>query len=130
LIWRRPLRRRTGQENTMGVAHIAKIIPKIREVMLQPAERCATLEVAGDPARWIQFTDGAVNAAYPHAADPAAMLARLGNAKLEEWQPNKFMTVRLSVTDPVEIAWWIDQYCETVLVGGEAYALNIKVRLL
>ena len=114
----------------MGVAHIAKIIPKIREVLHDPAQRCATFEVAGDPARWIQFTDGAVNAAYPHAGEPAAMLARLGNAALEEWEANKYMTVRLSLTDPVEIAYWLDQYLETVLVGGSAYALTIKVRAL
>lgn len=114
----------------MGVAQIAKIIPKIREVMQDPAQRCATLEVAGDAARWVQFTDGAVNAAYPHAAQPAAVLARLGNARLEEWEANKFVTAKLSLTDPVEIAYWLDQYLETVLVGGAAYALTIKVRAL
>lgn len=114
----------------MGVAHIAKILPKIREVLQQSAERCVTLEVAGDPARWIQFTDGAVNAAYPHAGHPGPILARLGNARLEQWEANKFMTARLSTTDPVEIAYWIDQYCETVLVGGQAYAFTTRVRLL
>ena len=114
----------------MGVAHIAKILPKIREVMQQSADRCATFEVAGDPARWIQFTNGAVNAAYPHPAHPDPILIRLGNARLEQWEANKFMTARLSIIDPVEIAYWIDQYVETVLVGGAAYALTIRVRLL
>ena len=114
----------------MGVAHIAKIIPKIREVLHDSVNRCATLEVTGDPARWVQFTDGAVNAAYPHGTQPSATLSRLGNAQLEEWEANKFLTAKLSLTDPVEIAYWIDQYFETVLVGGSAFALTVKVRQL
>jgi len=54
----------------MNADQIAEIRPALREVVEGAPDTCATLEVEGDPEKWMQVVDRTVNAAYPHCDHP------------------------------------------------------------
>ncbi len=114
----------------MSADQIAEMSPAIREVIEGGDDFCATFEIVGAPASWVQFTHRAVNAAYPRATEPSALLATFGCVILEGWDANKFLTVRMPSADARGVATWIDQYFEKVLKAKTGYALNVKIEKL
>ena len=113
----------------MNADPVAEITPAIQEALDDP-ELCATLALMGNSQAWVQFVGGVLNAAYPTAADPAELLAELGSATLQNWEPGNFLTVALELGDALSIATWIDRYFEKVLGAGSAYALDVTVENL
>ena len=83
----------------MAANQLAKIAPAVREVvdaLAQARTLCATFEVNREPDKWVQFTSGTLNLAYPFDADPALLPSRLGIGKsalaLLDWAPREFAT--------------------------------------
>ena len=50
----------------MGSDQIAEIAPGVKEALAGGPSWCATFKISCDPNRWVQFTAGTINAAYPH----------------------------------------------------------------
>jgi len=111
----------------MSVDQVAEIAPAIREALAGGADLCATFVVTGQSQAWVQFVDGVVNAAYPATAEPAAVLAELGSATLQNWEPGKYLTAALTLGDARAIAKWIDHYFEMVLGAETEYALDVSL---
>jgi hypothetical protein len=109
----------------MSADQISEIAPGVREALEAP-DFCATFEIAGHADKWVQFHDGTLNAAYPRAEHPSAVLAALGGA-LEEWVPGISLTVALPADDGRTIAKWIDLYFETVLDASEDYGVDVRL---
>jgi len=109
----------------MSADQIAEITPGVREALADSAY-CATFEVSGQSAKWVQFHDGLLNAAYPHESNPASLLAELGGA-LEDWVAKQFLTVKLDSGDARELAKWIDAYFARALNAGAGYAVDVRV---
>jgi hypothetical protein len=109
---------------------VAQISALVREVIDGGDGWCATLEIAGQPTKWVQFTDGVVNAAYAHPDHPDDRLRDLGGLTLETWSPNEYLTGALGLSDPREIAGWIDRYFETILGATPGYAIDGKTEIL
>jgi hypothetical protein len=108
----------------MSADQISEIAPGVREALGAP-DFCATFEVAGHADKWVQFHDGALNAAYPRAEHPSAVLATLGG-ELQEWAAGVSLTVALTASDGRTIAKWIDRYFETVLGAPEDYGVDVR----
>jgi hypothetical protein len=117
------------KEVRMSADQVAEISPAIREVLAGGPDLCATFEIAGDAASWVQYSDGVVNAAYPHATDPRAMLAAIGDLSIEEleWEPGKYLSVKMVGVDARGIAKWIDQYFAQVLRAKPDYAVDVSI---
>jgi hypothetical protein len=49
----------------VGSDQIAEIAPGVREALAGGPSWRVTFEISGDPNRWVQFTAGTINAAYP-----------------------------------------------------------------
>jgi hypothetical protein len=109
----------------MSADQVSEISPGVREALEAP-DFCATFEVAGHADKWVQFHDGRLNAAYPRAEHPSAVLATLGGA-LEEWAAGISLTVALPANDGRTIAKWIDRYFGTVLGAPEDYGVDVRL---
>lgn len=109
----------------MSADQVSEIAPGVREALEAP-DFCATFEVAGHADKWVQFHDGTLNAAYPRAEHPSAVLATLGGA-LEEWAAGISLTVALTANDGRTIAKWIDRYFETVLGAPDDYGVDVRL---
>lgn len=116
----------------MSADQIAEISPAIREVLAGGPDLCATFEITGDAASWVQYSDGVVNAAYPHAVDPRAMLAAIGDASIEalEWESAKYLTIKMPNVDARAVAKWIDQYFVRVLRAKADYSIDVSIQNL
>jgi hypothetical protein len=114
----------------MSADQVAEILPAIREALAGEPDTCVTFALVGKPERWLQFVGGVANAAYPLTDEPSAVLARLGHALLESWEPGKYLTVNLAAGDARSIAKWIDQYFEQVLDAPTDYSLDVKIEVL
>ena len=88
----------------MGSDQIAEIAPGVREMLAGGPDWCATFEIPSDSDRWVQFTVGIINAAYPHNEAPESRLGELGSFTLEEWEPNKYVSGKLALEDARSIA--------------------------
>ncbi len=102
----------------------------IREALAGGADFCATFSLSGKSEHWVQFVDGTVNAAYPLAEEPSALIVRMENALLESWEPHQYLTVKLSLADARSISNWIAQYFEEVLGAFGDYSLDASVEQL
>jgi hypothetical protein len=111
----------------MGADQISEIAPGIREVLVGAGGWCATFEVSGDPSRWVQFTQGTINAAYPYEESPDERLPLLGSCDLTEWEPRKYATFRLHLNEPRTVAKWIDRYFVDVLGCEQEYSIDTKL---
>jgi len=109
----------------MGSDQIAEIAPGVREALAGGASLCVTFEVTGDPGRWVQFTAGTINAAYPHSDAPGLRLAGLEALAVKEWEPNKCVTGTLALEDAKSIAGWIDRYFLEVLDCASDYSVDL-----
>ena len=109
----------------MGSHQIAEIAPGVREVLAGGPSWCATFEISSDPNRWVQFTAGTINAAYPHNEAPESRLAELGSFALEEWEPNKYITGMLVLEDARSVAEWIDHYFVAILGCDWDYSVDV-----
>jgi hypothetical protein len=85
-----------------------------------------TFEISGDPSRWVQFTAGKINAAYPYVESPDPRLGALGSFAVDEWEPNKSVTGTLALEDARSIARWIDRYFAEVLDCDWDYSVDLK----
>jgi hypothetical protein len=94
----------------LGSDQVAEIAPGVKEALIGGPSRCATFKISCDPNRWVQFTAGTINAAYPHIEAPESRLSELGSFALREWAPNKYVTGTLALEDARSIARWIDHY--------------------
>jgi len=108
----------------MGADQISEIAPEIREVLSGGGRWCATLEVSGDPSRWVQFTLGSINASYPHEEAPNDRAATLGQCAVVEWEPRKFVAFSVEMDDARTIAKWIDRYFSEVLGCDGDYSID------
>ncbi len=114
----------------MSADQVAEISPAIREVLAGAPDLCATFEISGEADSWIQFSGGVVNAAYPHVVDPSELVAAIGNARVQEWESGKFLTVHIPNLDARNIAKWIDQYFEKVLHAKGNYSVDVRIESL
>jgi hypothetical protein len=114
----------------MGADQISEIAPAIREVLSGGGRWCATLEVSGDPSRWVQFTSGTINASYPHEDAPEERFGRLDQFVLVEWKPNKYAQFELEVEEARAIANWIDRYFVEVLGCEGDYSIDATLEEL
>ncbi|WPH17059.1 hypothetical protein [Variovorax paradoxus] len=109
----------------MGADQVSEIAPGVREALEAP-DFCATFEVAGHADKWVQFHGVTLNAAYPRAEHPSAVLAALGG-RLKEWAPGISLTVALPTDEARTIAKWIDRYFETVLGASDDYGVDVRL---
>ena len=121
----------------MGTDQIAEIAPGIREVVdgfAEDRDLCVTFEVTGEPDRWLQYTTGSINIAYPLDEDPASLPTRLGidplkSLALVDWAPRLFATFNIEATLTVrEIARIIDAMFESTLgCAGWDYSVDVEI---
>ena len=114
----------------MGSDQIADIAPGVREMLAGGPAWCATFEISSDPDRWVQFSPGIINAAYPHNEAPESRLGELGSFTLEEWEPNKYVTGKLALEDARSIACWIDRYFAAILDCDWDYSVDVLLQRL
>jgi hypothetical protein len=119
----------------MNADQIAEIRPALREVVDGAPDTCATLEVEGDPEKWIQVVDRTVNAAYPHSDHPAERVSKSGfsplSAQVVAWESGKFATFEFSEMEVNAVSEWIDAYFVRVIgcTPGE-YHLDVAFEKL
>jgi hypothetical protein len=103
----------------MNADQIAEIRPAVREAIQGAPNTCVTLQIKGDPSKWVQIAANTVNAAYPHAVTPderLRTLSQLGErGKLVSWKSGKFATFEFEKMEPTPLAHWIDAYFVGVL---------------
>ena len=103
----------------MNADQIAEIRPAIREAIQGAPSTCVTLQITGEPAKWIQIVADTVNAAYPHTLDPQEKLNTLpklaGHGKVVGWETGKFATFQFDKMEPTSLAHWVDAYFVSVL---------------
>lgn len=114
----------------MSTDQVAQMVPAIEEALAGRPDLCASLQVAGKTDRWVQFTDGLVNAAYPFSESPERLLSQLDGGTLEGWQAQTYLTVRLESEDAHAIATWIDHYFQKALAAGARYDIEVSVEPL
>ena len=114
----------------MGSDQIAEIAPDVREVLAAGPSWCVTFEISGVPDKWVQFTAGTINAAYPHIEAPESRLSELGSFALREWAPNKYVTGMLALEDARSIARWIDHYFLAILGCDWDYSVDLSLERL
>ena len=110
----------------MGSDQIAEIAPGVREALAGGPSWCVTFEIPGNPNRWVQFTTGTINAAYPHVEAPGQLLSALGSFAVKGWEPNKYVTGTLALEDARSIAGWIDRYFAEVLDCDWDYSVDFE----
>ena len=102
----------------MNADQIAEIRPAIREAIDGAPDTCATLEVQGDPGKWMQVADRTINAAYPHEDHPQERLKALpalAGLQVTSWEARKFATFELLKLELSPVAHWVDAYFVAVL---------------
>jgi hypothetical protein len=109
----------------MNSVRIANIAQRVRHTRDEP-DLCATFHVADAPAKWVQYGDGKINAAYPIVKNPTALVASLGG-KVVDWEAGKYLTVTLDADDARSIARWIDTYLRWVLQSPPEDAMTQKL---
>jgi hypothetical protein len=110
-----------------GQGAVAEIAPGVREAIAGGGKLCATFEITGDSSRWVQFVGSVVNAAYPLERDPRSIVAKLGDAIVEGFEPGKYVTVQIQMTSPVKIAQWIEAYFRQVLRADGEYSIDLSL---
>jgi hypothetical protein len=114
----------------VGSDQISEIAPGVREALAGGRSWCVRFEILGDPNRWVQFTTGAINAAYPHVETPGQRLSALGSFAVsfavKEWEPNKYVAGTLALDDARSIARWIDRYFAEVLDCDWDYSIDLN----
>jgi len=114
----------------VGSDQIAEIAPGVKEALIGGPSWCATFKISCDPNRWVQFTAGTINAAYPHIEGPESRLGELGSFALREWAPNKYVTGILALEDAKSIARWIDHYFVAILGCDWDYSVDLLLERL
>ena len=103
----------------MNADQIAEIRPAIREAIKGAPSTCVTLQVTGEPAKWIQIVDHTLNAAYPHGLNPNESVKVLPKLALRgnvvSWESGKFATFQFDDMEPTRLAHWIDAYFVGIL---------------
>ena len=119
----------------MNADQIAEIRPAIREAIKGAPKTCVTLEVDGEPDKWMQIVDRTVNAAYPHSDDPNERVKGMGSVqlmtKVTSWEPGKFATFIFAELEATVVSHWVDAYFVKVLscASGE-YHVNVACEQL
>jgi hypothetical protein len=121
---------RAGNRCFVGSDQIAEIAPGVREVLIGGRFWCATFRISRDPYRWVQFTAGTINAAYPHHDAPEPRLGQLGSFALSGWAPNRYITGLLALEDARSVARWIDNYFVAILGCDWDYSLDLLLEPL
>jgi len=114
----------------VGSDQIAEIAPGVREALAGGPSWCATFTISCDPNRWVQFTAGTINAAYPHNEAPESRLGELGSFALREWAPSKYITGMLALEDARSVARWIDHYFVAILGCDGDYSVDLLLEPL
>ena len=114
----------------MGSDQIAEIAPGVREALADGPSWCATFMVSGNPDRWVQFTAGTINAAYPTHEAPESRLGELESFALKDWAPNKYITGILALEDARSVARWIDHYFVAILGCDWDYSVDLLLEPL
>ena len=109
----------------MKSARISHIALRVQRSFKVP-DLCATFQVKGVPAKWVQFGDGEINAAYPLQKNPEPLVAALGG-RVEAWEAGKYLTVTLATHDAETIARWIDTYLRWVLQSQPEDAMALRL---
>jgi hypothetical protein len=84
-----------------------------------------TLRVVGDGDRWVQYTPGMVNVAYPFDDPPTERLVSFSFTDVEEWTPGASAMIEIFLPEP-DLAAWIDRYFKEVLGCPADYQLSWK----
>lgn len=109
---------------------VGEIAVGIREAVAGGAKLCATFVISGDDSRWVQFVDTVINAAYPRDQDPSALVAELGNAVVDSYVADQYVTVKLQSIDTLAVARWIDLYFREVLDARPDYSVDLELQWL
>jgi hypothetical protein len=103
----------------MNADQIAEIRPAIREAITGAPHTCVTLEIEGEPDKWMQLVDRTINAAYPHRDSPEDRLKSLPLVprliKVAGWEAQKFATFEFDGLEATTLAHWIDAYFVAIL---------------
>lgn len=119
----------------MNADQIAEIRPAIREAIEGAPDICVTLEIEGEPKKWMQIVDRTINAAYPHGDVPDGRVKCLGSAhlltKVVAWEAGKFATFEFVELSTTLLAPWIDGYFVDVLnCDPGRYHINVSCQQL
>ena len=118
----------------MGDDQIAAIRPAIAQALEASTAddvRCASFEVSGDTARWVQVLPDAINMAYPAVEPPEILPAHVHVLSLREWKADEYATfdVAEGVT-AMDLARIVDALFQGVLGCGSDYRLDVRVEKL
>lgn len=97
----------------------------VREINAGEHDSFGTLRVIGDDARWVQYTPGMVNVAYPFDIAPTDKLRDFAFTEVEEWKAGASAMIELFMPER-DLAAWIDRYFREVLDCDREYRLTWK----
>lgn len=117
----------------MRADQISVICPAIREVQSGGPDLCATFEVVGNQDKWVQYTIGTINAAYPYKEHPQLLIEPLAEINprheisISSWKAGTFVTIDFPENDPTKISKWIDFYLIGVLKCADDYSVDVTI---
>jgi hypothetical protein len=111
--------------------------PAISEVLARSdgdAVWCATFEMAGDPARWVQVTSDTLNVAYPMKAPPAHLVSgheRLAKLEVRDWKAAEYATFEVpDGASAMDVARLADALFQTLLGCADDDRIDVRVERL
>lgn len=110
-----------------GEGVVAEIAIAVRKSIAGGDRLCATFEIAGDPGPWVQFVGDVINGAWPHQHEPGPLIAKIGNAVVDSYEPQKYATAHLQTTNALAIARSIDSYFQLVLGAEKNYSVDVTL---
>jgi len=117
----------------MSADQISEIRPAIREVQSGGPDLCATFEVVGAKDKWVQFTKGTINAAYPYKEHPQLLIEPFAETEsqyaltITSWESGKFVTLDFPQGEPTSISKLIDFYFMGVLKCDSDYSVDVTI---
>ena len=113
----------------MNAAMLDRIDRAITALPRSRDGNCLAMTLIGNEAKWVQYVvGGTINAAYPFAAPPAAMLPAFALAvPLRGWQAGAYAAFDLGPARVAAAVSFIDRYFEYVLGCGPDYQLGFEV---
>ena len=117
----------------MSADQISEISPAIREVQSSAADLCATFEIVGSQDKWVQYTKGTINAAYPYKEPPQLLIEPFVEVQpkltlnITSWESGKFVTLDFPQGEPVSISKFIDLYFIGIIKCVSDYSVDVTI---
>jgi hypothetical protein len=103
------------------------IADAVREVMCRNGRWFCTITVSGREGPYVQYKRGIINATYPFDHPPSERLERFAFDDVQDWRPGIFATLQVPLTQPMDVAVWIDRYFKEILRCERGYRVNTAV---